>query len=195
MNTWALPVAASAFWAGLLAWSDRPWWLPAWASCVVGLAALVAAWIAAPRVPGTSPLEVARLVTPEPPVTAAVASPRSTGGAPHASAAIAVAGLLALGLGWAGVHAAWLDGSLMARLSPRRVTVVGTLHTDPEAGPFGWFATLDVTRVGWSGGAATLRTSVWLSADGEAPAMVRGDQVSAEGVIRRPDDPGFAEAL
>jgi competence protein ComEC len=195
MNAWALPVAASAFWAGLLAWPVRPWWLPAWASCVTGLAALVAAWVAAPRMLRESPLEGARLLTPEPPVTAAVASQRSTGGAPRASAALAVAGLLALGLGWAGVHAAWLDGSLLSRLSPRRVTVVGTLHTDPETGPFGWFASLDVTRVSWSGGAATLRASVWLSADGDAPAMVRGDEVTAEGVIRRPDDPGFAEAL
>ena len=100
-----------------------------------------------------------------------------------------------LGAGWSGVHAAWLDGSLLARLAPQRVTVVGTLHTDPEAGAFGWHATLDVTRVEWPGAAASLRASLWLSADDDPPPWVRGDVVSAEGVIRRPDDPGFRDAL
>ena len=116
-------------------------------------------------------------------------------GSPLAAVALAMVGLVLLGAGWSGVHASWLDGSLLARLAPRRVTVVGTLHTDPEAGAFGWHATLDVTRVEWSGGAASLRASLWLSADDDPPRWVRGDVIRAEGVIRRPDDPGFSDAL
>jgi competence protein ComEC len=195
MNAWALPVAASAFWAGLLAWSAGPAWLPAWAAVAVGLTALLSAWVAAPRVLRTSPLVAARLLEPEPVVRAAVASPRTVRGSPHGSAALALTGLFALGLGWAGLHAAWLDGSLLARLAPRRVAVVGTLHTDPLAGSFGWYATLDVTRVSWTGGMATLRASVWLFGDGASPAAVRGDELAVEGTIRRPDDVAFASSL
>ena len=114
---------------------------------------------------------------------------------PVAAVALATIGLMLLGAGWSGVHAAWLEDSLLARLAPQRVAVVGTLHTDPEAGTFGWHATLDVTRVEWPGAAASLRASLWLSADDDAPTWVRGDVVSAEGVIRRPDDPGFRDAL
>jgi hypothetical protein len=85
----------------------------------------------------------------------------------------------------------FIDGS--AGASSR--TVTGALHTDPEAGAFGWHAALDVTRVEWSGGAASLHASLWLSADDDPRGWVRGDVVRAEGVIRRPDDPGFRDAL
>ena len=40
MNTWALPAAAAAFWAGLLAWEVRPPWARPWMGIVVGLAGL-----------------------------------------------------------------------------------------------------------------------------------------------------------
>ena len=161
----------------------------------LGLAALVGGWLAAPRRLADDALELAGL-TPRPPAAvSAVGRPRTARGSPICSIALVLTGLLALGAGWAGVHAAWLDGSLLSRLAPRRVMVVGTLHTDPVAGTFGWHATFDVTRVAWSGGAATLRSSLWLSAEGDPPDWVRGDLVSAEGVIRRPDDPAFSDAL
>ncbi len=164
---------------------------------IVGIAAMVAAWLATPRADvGTHPLESAGLLDPAPAATAAVTRPR-TGqrGSPIAALALVCVGLAGLGVGWAGVHDAWLQGSLLARLAPRRVMVVGTLHTDPEPGAFGWYATLDISRVEWPGGGATLRASLWLSAADDPPAMVRGDLLSAEGVIRRPDDPGFSDAL
>jgi competence protein ComEC len=196
MNAWALPAATAAFWAGLLSWEVRPPWFGPWMGLVIGLAALAGAWLAAPRASRDGdPLRSAGLAEPECDAVAVIAAPRAVGGSPLAAVALAIVGLVLLGAGWSGVHAAWLDDSLLARLAPQRVTVMGTLHTDPEAGTFGWHATLDVTRVGWSGGAASLRASAWLSADGDPPPWVRGDVIRAEGVIRRPDDPGFADAL
>ena len=185
MNAWALPAAAVAFWAGVLAWQVRPTWIQPWMGMTLGLAALVGGWLAAPRRLADDALELAGL-TPRPPaVVSAVGRPRTARGSPICSIALVLTGLLALGAGWAGVHAAWLDGSLLSRLAPRRVMVVGTLHTDPVAGTFGWHATFDITRVAWSGGAATLRASLWLSAEGDPPDWVRGDR----GLRRRRDPP------
>ena len=196
MNAWVLPAAAASLWAGLLAWEVHPAWARPWMGMALGLAALVGAWLAAPRTATDGdPLQATGMAAPELPVVSVVAAPRAVGGSPLTAAALAVAGLLLLGAGWSGVHAGWLEGSLLARLAPRRVIVVGTLHTDPAAGGFGWHATLDVTRVEWSGSAASLRASLWLSVDDDPPSWVRGDVVRAEGVIRRPDDPGFRDVL
>ena len=38
MNAWALPAAAAAFWAGLLAWEVRPSWARPWMGMALGLA-------------------------------------------------------------------------------------------------------------------------------------------------------------
>jgi competence protein ComEC len=197
VSAWALPGAAAAFWAGLLIWQVRPSWVHPWMAMVVGLASLAGAWLAAPhRKAGPDPLESSGLVDALPVAAGAVAAPRiGRDGSPAAALALVLVGLVGLGVGWAGIHAGWLDGSLLARLAPRRVTVVGVLHTDPEPGAFGWHASLDVSRVVWPDGAVALHASLWLSADADPPDMVRGDEVTAEGVIRRPDDPGFSAAL
>ncbi|MGZ8652998.1 MAG: hypothetical protein ACXWX5_12610, partial [Actinomycetota bacterium] len=186
MNAWALPAAAAAFWAGLLAWEVHPSWARPWMGMALGLAGLAGAWLAAPRTAkDRDPLLATGLAAPHPAPVSAVAASRAVGGSPLSAIALATVGLVLLGAGWSGVHASWLDGSLLARLAPRRVTVVGTLHTDPEAGAFGWHAALDITRVEWSGGTASLRASLWLSADDGPPVWVRGDLIRAEGVIRR----------
>jgi competence protein ComEC len=196
MNAWALPAAAAAFWAGLLAGEVHPSWSRPWMGMALGLAALAGAWLAAPRTTtGRDPLQAAGLVERERAAISALAPPRMIGGSPLTAIALAMLGLVLLGAGWSSVHASWIDRSLLARLAPRRVTVVGALHTDPEAGAFGWHAVLDVTRIEWSGRAASLRASLWLSADDDPPRWVRGDVIKAEGVIRRPDDPGFVDAL
>lgn len=196
MTAWALPAAAAAFWAGLLAWQVRPAWLSPWMGLLLGAGAVAGAWLAAPRaVRGPDLLEATGLVPGPPGPAEAVAAPRTVRGSPPLALVLLLAGLVALGAGWAGLHQARLDGSLLARLAPRRVAVEGTLREDPAAGGFGWYATLDVARVDWPGGAATLRALLWLSADGDPSGLVRGDRVRAEGVIRRPDDPGFAGAL
>ncbi|MGZ5212693.1 MAG: ComEC/Rec2 family competence protein, partial [Actinomycetota bacterium] len=196
MNAWALPAAAAAFWAGLLAWEIHPPWARPWMGMALGLAALAGACLAAPRtVAGRDPLGATGLAEPGDASIEVVAAPRAVGGSPLVAVALVVVGLILLGAGWSGVHASWLEGSLLARLAPQRVTVVGTLHTDPEIGAFGWHATLDITRVEWPDRAASLRASLWLSADDDPPPWVRGDVIEAEGVIRRPDDPGSIDAL
>ncbi len=199
MNTWALPAAAAAFWAGLLAWEVRPSWARPWMGIVVGLAGLAGAWLAAPRTASGHRSARRPRDSPSPGRAAVevVSAPPGVGGSPLAAVALAMIGLVLLGAGWSGVHASWLDDSLLARLAPQRVTVVGTLHTDPEAGAFGWHATLDVTRVEWPGAAASLRASLWLSADDDPPPWVRGDVVTAERrdpPPRRSRVPGCARA-
>ena len=172
MNALALPAAAAAFWAGLLAWEIHPAWARPWMGMALGLAAIAGAWLAAPRVStDADPLHGAGLAEREDVSVAAVAAPRAVGGSPLIAAVLVMLGLVFVGAGWSGVRGSWLDGSLMARLAPRRVSVTGALHTDPEAGAFGWHAVLDVTRVEWSGGAASLHASLWLSAD-ERPAWL-----------------------
>jgi competence protein ComEC len=109
--------------------------------------------------------------------------------------ALGILGVVALGCGWGGVQDARLDGELLGRLAPERVTIEGSLRTDPSLGGYGWSATVDVTRGGSAGGAWTLRESVWVSGEGDVPRAVRGDRVLLEGTLRVPDDPGFAEAL
>jgi len=41
VSGWALPAAAGAFWAGVLAGGVRPAWLPPWAVLAIGLIGLV----------------------------------------------------------------------------------------------------------------------------------------------------------
>jgi competence protein ComEC len=192
-----MPSAASAFWAGLLFWQVRPFAFGAWAWAALGLGALVGAWVAAaPPRRERSPIERARLAAREPPPAAAVASeppPRRRGGL--GAAALTLLGLLLLAMSWAGLADARLDGSLLARLGSTRIEATGSLREDPSVGSFGWYAIVDLARVGWSAGAATVRESVWVQGDGDPPAAVRGDRVALEGVLRTPDDPGFAEAL
>jgi competence protein ComEC len=197
MTEWLLPAAAGAFWAGLVAWTARPPWLRPWMGVVVGVAALVSAWLAAPsatRAP--SPLRRLGLVADEAGVTQAVASPRvQPRGNGIAVVAFILLGLFSLALGWGGLQEARVSGSTLAGLAPARVILEGTLKADPAPSAFGWSAVVDVTRADWEGGTASLRESVWVGGEEEVPAAVRGDLVRLEGSIERPDDPGFQEAL
>ena len=167
MNTWALPAAAGAFWAGLVAWSAHPPWVRAWMGFAVGIAALVAAWLAAPAVrPGPSDLERLGLAAPESATLEAVAAPRLERRATGTAVGVfAMVGVFCLALGWAGVQDARLAGSFLASLGPERVTVAGTLRTDPSVGGFGWSAVVDVSSVEWDGGVAGVRESVWVSGE------------------------------
>ena len=197
MSGWALPAAASAFWAGLLGWELHPAWLRPWMALLVGLCALIGGWLAAPSTTSDpSAIERSRLAPPEPPAAAALASARverRRGGA--VPTALILVALVMIAAGWAGVADLRLDGSVLARLGSRRVEVVGTFREDPKVGGYGWDAPVDVTRVSWDGGAATVRESVWVAGDGSPPHAVRGDRVWLEGVLRVPSDPGFAASL
>ena len=193
-----MPAAAVAFWAGLVSWPVLPPSVRPWMAMAIGVAALAGAVFAAPRrlTAGPGVLAQAGLVAPEPAAVGAV-SPggREARGSPPAAIALAVAGVVALGCGWGGLQDSRLDGQLLGRLAPERVTVEGSLRTDPSPGGYGWSATVDVTRVASSGGAWTLRESVWIGGEGNVPRAVRGDRVLLEGTLRIPDDPGFADAL
>jgi competence protein ComEC len=197
MSGWALPAVAGSFWAGLLLWTPLSARLRPWMALALGAAALLAALLAAPplsRGPGV--LERAGVASPIPRTVAEVTAPgAATGGHATGVVALTLVGLLLLGAGWAGVQQARVRSSLLARLAPRSVTVVGSLRTDPSLGGYGWSAVVDVTRVSWEGGEATLRESVWVSGDEELPTAVRGDRVRVEGALRLPDDEGFVEAL
>ena len=197
MNTWLLPASAASFWVGLLAgprWSGLvgPWgWL------VIGVAALVSAWLATPRDLSGDPLRLAGLAPSPAPSVQAVAEGRSAprGGTAAPAFGLAIIGVLALGIGWGGMAERRLEGSFLASLAPDRVTLGATVREDPRPTAFGWRAIVDVRSVSWSGGSVRLGERLWLSGDDEAPAVVRGDLIRAEGSLEVPDDPGFADLL
>jgi competence protein ComEC len=196
VGSWTLPVAATSFGAGLLLWPELPIRLDPAVLLGIGLLAIAGAWLLSGGLearPGA--LARARLVTEEPDVVRAVAARRVGAGAPVASGALVVAGVLALGVGWSGLHDRGLDTSLLARLAPQRVTIEGVLQTDPSAATFGWSAVAQVHRVEWAEGAASLRSLVWISGDEQIPGARRGDRVRLDGVLRVPDDRGFASIL
>ncbi len=197
MSAWALPSSAVAFWAGLALWDLRPSWLGASAAAILGVAALAAAWLAAPPLrPGPGPLYRTGLEAPEPaPISALTAADRIAPQGHPAAAALALGGIVCLGLAWAGLAQTRADAALLHRLSGRRVVAAGTLREDPKQGTIGWHAVVDVGEVSWDSDAAVVRETVWVEGDGAPPDAVRGDRVSFEGTLGWPDDPGFADTL
>ncbi len=196
MGAWMLPSAAAAFAVGLVGWTALPVWAEPWMAFAAGLVALGAGWIAAGRERrGAGPLARATLLPPEHATVQAVAGGGVSAGAPVVAAVLAVLGVLALGIGWSGFHHRGLDRALLATLAPERVVIEGILKIDPRKSTLGWSATAQVSRVEWPEGAATLRSAVWVSGSDELPRARRGDLVRLEGVLRVPDDEGFAEAL
>jgi competence protein ComEC len=199
VGSWGAPLAACAFWAGLLAWDGRPaglqWWpAPAW--LVMGVASLGAAWFAAPRSRGTDALSSAGLAAAEPSAVTAVRAPAADGRrGPLPALALLTIGVFLCGIGWGGVAQARRQGSLLSRLAPRSVTVTGSLREDPAVGAFGWHGLVDVTQVEWRGGAAALRETVWVDGGGDMPSAFRGDRLALGGTLHFPDDPDFADAL
>jgi competence protein ComEC len=198
VSAWALPSAAAAFWAGLLAWGVRPTWLGAWALATIGVASLASAWFAAPSLrPGPGPLHRTGLEPPEAaPISAlAAADGIAPTGHPAAAPLLALAGIVCLGMSWGGLAQARADGALLHRLAGHRVAASGSLREDPATGTYGWHAVVDVSEVSWDGGAAAVRETVWAEGDGSPPEVVRGDRVAFEGTLGWPVDPGFADAL
>lgn len=197
MGAWILPAAASAFAAGLLSWTVVRSSAPPWPLLAVGGAALGTACLAAARTRrGPGPLARARLLPPDPPtveaVIASVARPRS----PMLAVGGLLVGLLLLGAGWSGLRHRGLETSILVGLAPQRVTIDGTLTVDPRPTSFGWSAVARALRVEWASGAVALRAPIWISGDGPPPPSARrGDRVRLDGILRVPDDPGFAEAL
>ncbi len=104
-------------------------------------------------------------------------------------------GLLAVGIGWGGLHRARTAGSLARALAPARVEVEGELRVDPRRNARGWSAILDARRLVADGRAWAVREPLWVSAYGEPPAAARGDRLRLAGGLRVPEDPGFTETL
>jgi competence protein ComEC len=190
-----LPSAAAAFAVGLLV-SDAAPPHPA-ITLLLGFVLLGVGWLVAGRESrGPGPLVEARLLTPDHRAIAAVSGTRVRAAlTPLLAGSLSIAGVVALGAGWAGVHDRALRSSLLATIAPTRVAIEAVLKTDPRQTTFGWSTTAQVRRVRWSGRDASLRSSVWVSGDEEIPGARRGDVVRLEGTLRVPDDPMFAEVL
>src|SRR5262249_12163808 len=141
-------------------------------------------------------LGAAGLAREDAPAVSAVRAPAAEGRrGPHRALALLAVGVFVCGIGWGGLAQARRQGSFLGRLTPRSVTLVGTLREDPATSAFGWHGLLDVTQVSWRGGAASLPETVWVDGDGPLPSAVRADQLRLRGTLQVPDDPGFADAL
>jgi competence protein ComEC len=198
VSAWRTPVAAAAFALGLFLWPAVGNLAPVAGWLVCGLSAVVAGLRLAPPIASRrGPLEEAGLAEPEEPaidaLSGATLAPRR---APAWMPPICVAlGLLLAGVAWGGFHQHRTEGALVRRLAPTQVTVEGTLRVDPESQERGWSAVLDVSLVRWGDRAARIDESVWVAGYDEAPVAVRGDRLRLTGMLRWPDDPGFAGSL
>ena len=197
MGAWMLPSAAAAFALGLLGSGATPGWLTPWMALAAGLVMLGAGWLTAGRERrGPGALARAGLVAPDHEAVEAVRGRSVVSSVkPIVVAAISLVGVLSIGAGWGSFHDRAVDRALLASLAPERVVLTGTLKTDPRAMTLGWSAIAQVRRAEWPDGAATLRSSIWVSGSDEVPGARRGDRVRLEGTLRIPDDEGFAEAL
>ena len=196
MNTWLLPGAAGAFWFGIVLWEVRPVGMPGWSAALLGVASLIGALLAAPRIQTQDRLAAAGIARPDPVAVAALAPVRRVHhGASAAALGLAFAGLTGLGAAWAALGDARLNSSVIARLGQARIVAVGTFREDPAPGAFGWHGVVDLSTVQWPSGAAQVHETLWVNGQGSPPDAVRGDLVRVEGVLARAGDPGFATAL
>ncbi len=198
MNAWLVPALAGGLWLALLARPSVGDLVPAPAWFAAGALALGAAIVLAPRSSAEAePLRRADVFGPGAPAIDALA-PASLERGRHPAwlpPALALAGVLLLGVGWGSAHAHRVEDALLARLATERVEIVGTLRVDPRQDIDGWSAVVDVREVRWSAGAATVHESVWVDALDEAPDAMRGDRVRLTGQLLVPDEPGFASFL
>lgn len=197
MTGWRLPVAASAFAAGLLVAPALEGTLGVALWLVLAGALLSSAALLAPAVRRDDPLEVARLVPPAAGPLEALTAPRRSGrGSPPWVSVVLVALALALaGVGWGLFHRHRTEGSLLHRLAPSQVVLEGTLREDPRPQSRGWSAVVDIRLVTSNGRTSTLRETAWVSAFGDPLEAVRGDRVRVEGVVRVPEEGGFSDSL
>jgi competence protein ComEC len=185
-------------------------WLGLLVHPLVGESVPVAVWLAlaaaslgsaAALLPtrGGPPDHVRALLTPGPTdgVLEAV-SPIALGrrrAPPAAALLLALAGTVALGVGWGSAHEHRVRGATLARLAPARVTVQAVLRTDPRSGFGDWSAVADVRLVEAGEVAERVREAVWVGGEGSAPEAVRGDRLEISGRVLVPDEPGFATFL
>lgn len=181
MGGWGLPLAAAAFWAGLLAWDAGPWasapehW---WVWLVAGLGLFGLAFVFGPK---------------DRPVPEAGRGRRRRRSA--AALTLMTVGVLVCGAGWGGLAQLRMQRSLLAGLAPRTVQIVGVLRDDLRQNESGWHGLVNVSGVSWASGEATLHETVWVGGREQMPQALRGDLVRVSGTLQVPEDPGFAQSL
>jgi competence protein ComEC len=196
VTAWPLPLAAAAFWSGLLAAptvgvrGTTAGWL------CVGAALLVAsASLGGDRV---DLADRAGLVDErfEPRSVSALRSGRATGRVPAALVlALALAGVAVLGVGWGAFAAHRVRGSALLAAAPRAMVLDGQVRTDPSTTSIGWWTIVDARTASWDDSEVALRESVWVSGRGDPPAIVRGDRVRVVGDAEAPGRSDFASML
>jgi len=203
VTAWLVPVLASAFWVGIVAWPVARSLGPPWPLLAAGLLALGWAAQAAPGRVEESALIRAGAVPQGVPAPVGALGESRPGVARAPPGAIAFAAAIAfvlLGAGWAGLHELRVHGAALAAVTPREVTVWGSLDTDPGRSGRGWTAVLGVGRVRVvleQERVEDLSTSetVWLEGYGPPPGARRGDRVEVSGPAEPPEDGPFAGYL
>jgi competence protein ComEC len=197
VSSWILPGVAAAMWSGLLLRPLVGDESPAVVWILAGALGLAAALALAPARGDRGGGALDRVgLSPTPSLAHAVASPHPSRSTPSWPAAtVAVLATVAIAIGWGNAHAHRVEGSLVSELAPASVVVEGSLRVDPKAEADRWSAVLDGALVRWSGRAAEIHESVWLSGRGEAPVAVRGDRLRVTGTLGLPEDAGFGEFL
>ncbi len=205
-GAWLAPVAAGAFWAGILAAAGaglRGGW--AWAALVAGCAMTsAAALLVVYSGPDGEPLlRGAGLL---PPVEAeghrgrvlgavrGVPAPPGPRSSVAASLLLAVVGMSLLGAGWFSVRDSASGRSVLAGIGGY-VRAEGVMSTDPQIGPFGWSARARLERVASDAGAWRVHEPVWLQGRGPPPPVELGDRVRLSGAAGEIPTGDFGEYL
>ena len=167
MAGWTLPLAAAAFWGGIL----------------------VAGTVAAPLSPMALGMLLAGVVGLAASASGRVWKSPGARGAALRLAMVAAAFAL-LGGGWGALRAARIASSPVARLDGRSVEAFGTVATDPQAGALGWTASIQVVRVlpgrpGWPT-AFAVHEAVWAEGRGRPPRLAVGDRIAVSGLLQAP---------
>jgi competence protein ComEC len=198
VSGWLLPAATAAFWAGLLLWPLLPRSFAVGGYAVLAVAAYAGAWLAAPSERSEDPLAGSGLVAEPQPSIAAVADervPRGVGAAAMAAPVLVLVGVVFLGATWGGLAERRLAGSFLSSLSGQAATLEASVREEPRPTALGWRAVVDVRRVSWRDGTASVRERVWISGDEDPPPVVRGDVVAIDARLEVPDDAGFRDAM
>jgi competence protein ComEC len=177
---WLIPGVAASLWAGILLEPALGKAVPPLAAMALGVGILGAA---VPWLPSRA--HGARWGT-------------STRAPPAATAFVAFAAFLTLGLGWSSFRTRHLATSYLATLAPRTVEVDGSLDADPSPGLAGWSAPAHVGRVRLDGPQGTLvavSAAVWLDGWGRPPDATWGDRVRVQGLLLHPRTGPFATYL
>ena len=160
MRAWALPLAAGAFWVGILAEGIPPRGPGAAAGFLVLLCALAG--------------------------MGATLAPRARAYLGSAAWLVLILCFGLLGAGWASVREARVRASPLAALAGRPVIVAGGIESPPASGVFGWTATLRVDlaipRSSSPSDGVRLADRVWVEGHGPPPVLRLGDRVTVEGV-------------